>query len=69
MKGKVIDMNKTDAFISFENGTTMDISVNNLPRHVSVGDEVDIHFSNNNTSFQSSTSRDRMTNNSTVDFF
>ncbi|SHI84030.1 hypothetical protein SAMN05444401_1554 [Clostridium amylolyticum] len=68
MKGKVIDMNKTDAFISFENGTTMDISVNNLPRHVSVGDEVDIHFSNN-ASFQSSTSRDRMTNNSTVDFF
>lgn len=68
MKGKVIDMNKTDAFISFENGTTMDISVNNLPRHISVGDEVDIHFSNN-TSFQSSTSRDRMTNNSTVDFF
>ena len=68
MKGKVIDMNKTDAFISFENGTTMDISVNNLPRHVSVGDEVDIHFSSN-ASFQSSTSRDRMTNNSTVDFF
>lgn len=68
MKGKVIEMNKTDAFISFENGTTMDISVSNLPRHVSVGDEVDIPFSSY-SSFSNSSSRDRLTNNNLVDFF
>jgi len=61
MKGKVMEMNKTDAFISFENGT-------NLPRHVSVGDEVEIPFSDLN-SFNNSSSRDRMTNNNLVDFF
>lgn len=44
MHGKIIDMNKTDAFINFENGTTMDIGLSHLPSKCKVGDTVNINF-------------------------
>ncbi|MDT8717284.1 hypothetical protein IAI10_11500 [Clostridium sp. 19966] len=47
MKGKIIDKSLTDVFIAFENGNTMDISLNSLPESVKVGDTVDIPFDNN----------------------
>jgi len=47
MKGKILDMNKTDAFISFENGTTMDISTCHLPKNSKTGDTINIDMSNN----------------------
>ncbi len=40
MLGKVIDINVTDAFISFDDGTTKIVSMLNLPRGTHVGDEV-----------------------------
>ena len=46
LKGMVIDLNSTDAFINFNDGTTMDIGVNKLPKKVKVGDFVDIDLSN-----------------------
>lgn len=58
MKGKVIDKSLTDAFISFENGDTMDISLSQLPKHVKVGDNVDVPFNNHS-----------LTNDKLVDFF
>lgn len=44
MFGKIIDMNNTDAFINFSDGTTMDISVSHLPKKSKTGDSVDINL-------------------------
>lgn len=48
MLGKIIDMNITDAYISFEDGTTMDIGVSHLPPHSKIGDTVNIDFNSIN---------------------
>ncbi|WP_102401627.1 hypothetical protein [Haloimpatiens massiliensis] len=61
MIGKIIDMNKTDAFINFQDGTTMDISVTRLPKNSKIGDTVDISL---NSSLSSSS-----TSNKVIDFF
>lgn len=58
MLGKVIDMNVTDAFINFEDGTTMDIGVPRLPQGTKVGDKVNIE-----------PRPTRLTNDKLVDFF
>ena len=42
MLGKIIDMDSTDAFITFEDGTTMDISLSRLPTPIKIGETVDI---------------------------
>ena len=42
MIGKIIDMDRTDAFITFEDGTTMDISLSRLPTPLKIGETVDI---------------------------
>ena len=44
MFGKIIDMNNTDAFINFLDGTTMDVSVARLPKNSKVGDSVDLNI-------------------------
>jgi hypothetical protein len=44
MFGKIIDMNNTDAFINFSDGTTRDISVSHLPRNSKIGDSVNINL-------------------------
>ncbi|WP_138204381.1 hypothetical protein [Haloimpatiens lingqiaonensis] len=61
MIGKIIDMNETDAFINFEDGTTMDISVTRLPKDSKIGDNVDISMG---SSLSSSS-----TSNKVIDFF
>lgn len=58
MLGKIIDMNKADAFVSFDDGTNIDIGIVHLPPHVKVGDTVNIDM--NST---------KMTNDKYVDFF
>jgi hypothetical protein len=58
MKGKVIDKSLTDAFVSLENGDTIDISISQLPKHTKVGDTVDVPFDNHS-----------LTNDKLVDFF
>ena len=58
MKGKVIDKSLTDAFVSLENGETMDISVSQLPKNIKIGDRVEIPLSNHT-----------LTNDKLVDFF
>lgn len=40
MIGKVIDINITDAYITFEDGTTKYVSLSNLPRGTAIGDSV-----------------------------
>ncbi len=54
----IIDMNKTDAFITLEDGTTMDITVNQLPPKSKIGDKVDIPLGSI-----------RLTNDKFIDFF
>ena len=49
MFGRIIDLDKTDAFIVFKDGTTMDISLSRLPHTVKIGDVVDIPFNFTNT--------------------
>lgn len=58
MLGRVIDMNSTEAFISFENGTTTDVSKFSLPQNIKVGDTVNID-----------PNVMRLTNDKLVDFF
>ena len=41
MFGKIIDMDNTDAFINFLDGTTMDVSIARLPKNSKIGDSVD----------------------------
>jgi hypothetical protein len=44
MLGKIIDMNNTDAFINFLDGTTMDVSNSRLPKNSKVGDTIDLNI-------------------------
>jgi len=46
MFGKIIDMNNTDAFIIFSDGTTIDISITRLPRNSKTGDTIDLDTGN-----------------------
>lgn len=46
MFGKIIDMNSTDAFINFQDGTTIDVSITRLPRNSKTGDIIDLESSN-----------------------
>ncbi|GIM29039.1 hypothetical protein CPJCM30710_17050 [Clostridium polyendosporum] len=69
MKGKVLDLNQTDVFISFEDGTTMDISTSRLPNNVKVGDVVDIPISTTSSINSDTFLHDRLTNNKLSDFF
>ena len=50
MLGKIIDIDKTDAFILFQDGTTMDINVSRLPHNIKIGDSVDIPINKFNLS-------------------
>lgn len=58
MLGKIIDMNKTDAFISFEDGTTIDVGVPHLPIGSKLGDKINIEPRST-----------RLSNDKLVDFF
>lgn len=58
MKGKIFDMNLTEAYVMLENGETLDVSITRLPRGVNVGDTVDVPGSINSIS-----------NDKLVDFF
>ncbi|MFD3158469.1 hypothetical protein ACFIJ5_16710 [Haloimpatiens sp. FM7330] len=42
MLGTILDINKTDAFINLQDGTTMDISISKLPRNSKIGDTINI---------------------------
>jgi len=48
MFGKIIDMDNTDAFINFLDGTTMDVSIARLPKDSKIGDSVDINIGSSN---------------------
>ena len=43
MFGKIIDLNNTDAFVNFSNGTTENVSVIRLPKHSKLEDTVDLN--------------------------
>ncbi|MDP4143587.1 MAG: hypothetical protein Q8936_03770 [Bacillota bacterium] len=45
MVGRIIDLNSTDAFINFEDGTTMDINVSRIPKNSRIGDVIDVEMS------------------------
>ncbi|MEW9094530.1 MAG: hypothetical protein AB2417_05555 [Clostridiaceae bacterium] len=42
MVGRIIDMNNTEVFVSFENGVTIDVNKFNLPSDARIGDTVRI---------------------------
>lgn len=44
MFGRIIDMDNTDAFINFSDGTTMDVSISRLPKDSKIGDSVDLNM-------------------------
>lgn len=59
MYGKIIDIDNTDAFVNFSDGTTMGVSVSRLPKDSKVGDTVDLTIAG-----PTNTINDRM-----IDFF
>jgi len=59
MFGKIIDMNNTDAFINFLDGTTIDVSIGRLPKNSKTGDTVDLSIG----------TPTNILNNKMVDFF
>lgn len=40
LKGLVLDMNTTDAFIAFDDGTTSYMGTSHLPKGVKIGDTI-----------------------------
>ncbi|MBZ9632882.1 hypothetical protein [Clostridium sp. FP1] len=44
MIGKIIDMDNTDAFINFSDGTTVDICIARLPKNSKIGDTIDLNM-------------------------
>ena len=62
MKGKILDLNKTDAFIALNSGETIDMSISHLPKHLKIGDIIDVPFSGTNSTVT-------LTNDKLVDFF
>lgn len=42
MLGRIIDMNTTDAYVSFEDGITLDVGLAHIPLNSKIGDSVDI---------------------------
>jgi hypothetical protein len=58
MLGRIIDMNNTDAFVTFDDGTTMDIGIAHLKKGASIGDTVNIN-----------PGEQKMINEKLVDFF
>jgi hypothetical protein len=62
-------MNKTDAFISLEDGTTIDLSVSRLSQNVKVGDTIDVPISIRNSIDNSAFSHDKANSDKLIDFF
>lgn len=58
MFGRILDMNNTDAFVTFDDGTTADIGVSHIPKGSKIGDTIDIDRTPS-----------RITNDKLVDFF
>jgi hypothetical protein len=58
MRGRVIDKNLTEAYVTFEDGNTVDVSLSYLPRDTKVGDTVEVQLNNHS-----------LTNDKLVDFF
>lgn len=58
MLGRIIDMSNLDAFVAFEDGTTMDIGLAHLKKGTAVGDTVNIN-----------PGEQKMINEKLVDFF
>lgn len=58
MLGKIIDINRTDAYVSFDDGITLGVGIAHLPPNVQIGDTVNIE--KNST---------KMTNDKYIDFF
>lgn len=42
MLGKILDINNTDAFVAFDDGTTADIGISHLPKGSKTGDKINI---------------------------
>ena len=55
MLGKIIDMNNTDAFINFLDGTTMDVSITRLPNNSKTGDTINLDIGNFTNMFSNKT--------------
>lgn len=69
MKGKVLDLNQTDAFIALEDGSTIDISTSRLSNDVKVGDTVEVPISVKSSIDNNAFLHDKLINEKLVDFF
>lgn len=68
MKAKILELNHINAFVSLENGSNMDISLDELPSNCQVGDMVNLYFSAQNSISQNTLTNDRFPNEKLFDF-
>lgn len=69
MKAKVLELNSMGAYVSLENGATMNISIDDLPINCKVGDDVNLFYSAQSGISPNSLSNDRMLNEKLFDYF
>lgn len=69
MKGKIIDMNSTDAFILLEDGSSADVKISHLPYGSKIGSQVNIDLSTTHVLEDETISQNKISNDKLVDFF
>jgi hypothetical protein len=69
MKGKILDLNETNAFISLNDNSTIDVPLSRIPINAKVGDMVDIPFSTLNSLNNNIFTHDTLSNDKLIDFF
>lgn len=69
MKGKILEMNPTNASVLLENGTTIDVQTSHIPAGSRVGSEVNLDFSNESALNGQNFMNDKISNEKLVDFF
>ena len=68
MKAKILELNNTGAFVSLDNGSAINISLDELPSKCNVGDMVNLNFSTQSSISPNTLSNDRFPNEKLFDF-
>lgn len=69
MKGKILDLNETNAFVSLNDGSTINLSSSAIPKNSKVGDMVDIPFSTLSSLSDNVFTHDTLSNDKLTGFF
>lgn len=68
MKAKILELNNTDAFVSLENGSKINISLDELAPIYNVGDTLNLNFTTQSSISPNTLLNDRISNKKSFDF-